>query len=74
MRRIFFSLFTLFYVLTGTVVAQKQRPVDLVNPFVDSHKSRWFYFNSASRPFGMVNLSPDTDTKGSWGSGYLYNS
>lgn len=74
MKRIFCLLFALFYVLTGTVIAQKQRPVDLVNPFIDSHKSRWFYFNSASRPSGMVNLSPDTDTKGSWNSGYLYNS
>lgn len=48
--------------------------VDLVNPLIDSHKSRWFYFNSACRPFGMVSLSPDTDTAQSWGSGYLYDS
>ena len=48
--------------------------VDLVNPFVDSHRSRWFFFNSACRPFGMVSLSPDTDTAQSWGSGYLYDS
>ncbi len=53
--------------------AQKT-PVDLVNPFIDTHNSRWFYFSSACRPFGMVNLSPDTDTKASWGSGYLYDS
>lgn len=50
------------------------QPADLVNPFVDSHRSRWFFFSSACRPFGMVSLSPDTDTKQSWGSGYLYNS
>lgn len=50
------------------------KPVDLVNPFVDTHNSRWFYFNSASRPFGMVNLSPDTDTAKTWSSGYLYDS
>ncbi|NJB87574.1 putative alpha-1,2-mannosidase [Lewinella marina] len=48
--------------------------VSRVNPLIDTHKSRWFYFNSASRPFGMVNLSPDTNLKGSWGSGYLYDS
>lgn len=48
--------------------------VDLVNPFVDSHRSRWFFFSSACRPFGMVSLSPDTDTEHSWGSGYLYDS
>ncbi len=51
-----------------------KKPADLVNVFVDTHNSRWFYFNSATRPFGMVNLSPDTDTKGSWSSGYLYDS
>lgn len=48
--------------------------VDLVNPFVDTHRSRWFFFASACRPFGMVSLSPDTDTEHSWGSGYLYGS
>ena len=41
---------------------------------IDTHKSRWFFFSSASRPFGMVSLSPDTWTEGSWNSGYLYNS
>jgi len=49
-----------------------QTPSDWVDPLIDTHNSRWFYFNSASRPFGMVNLSPDTQTKGSWKSGYLY--
>ena len=48
-------------------------PVDYVNPFIDSHKSRWIFFSSASRPFGMVNLSPDTWTSGTWNSGYLYD-
>jgi predicted alpha-1,2-mannosidase len=47
--------------------------VDLVYPHLDSENSRWFYFSSASRPFGMVNLSPDTEIKGAWGSGYRYN-
>jgi len=47
-------------------------PVEWVEPLIDTHESRWFYFNSASRPFGLVNLSPDTQTKGSWKSGYLY--
>ncbi|MDR1223752.1 MAG: glycoside hydrolase family 92 protein, partial [Tannerella sp.] len=49
-------------------------PADYVNPFIDTHKSRWFYFSSASRPFGMVSLSPDTHTVGSWYSGYMYDS
>lgn len=52
---------------------QQERPVDLVYPQLDAANSRWFFFNSASRPFGMVNLSPDTETNGAWGSGYLYD-
>jgi len=50
------------------------RPVDYVNPLIDSHKSRWIYFSSACRPFGMVNLSPDTWVQGTWNSGYMYDS
>ena len=38
--------------------------VDLVYPLLDSDNSRWFFFSSASRPFGMVNLSPDTEIDG----------
>ena len=48
-------------------------PVDLVEPLVDAANSRWFFFNSATRPFGMVNLSPDNQLGGAWGSGYRYN-
>ncbi|MBT3243027.1 MAG: glycoside hydrolase family 92 protein [Bacteroidetes bacterium] len=50
-----------------------QKPVDLVYPQLDAANSRWFFFNSASRPFGMVNLSPDTKLGGAWGSGYVYD-
>jgi predicted alpha-1,2-mannosidase len=49
------------------------RPVDLVYPFLDTANSRWFFFSSACRPFGMVNLSPDTQIDGDWGTGYRYN-
>lgn len=38
--------------------------VDKVNPFIDTHKSRWFFFNSASHPLGLVSLNPDTATSG----------
>lgn len=55
-------------------VAAQETYVDKVNPFVDTHRSRWFFFGSASLPFGMVSLSPDTGTAHSWGSGYLYDS
>jgi len=46
---------------------------DLVEPMVDAAHSRFFYFSSASRPFGMVNLSPDMELNGTWNSGYRYN-
>ena len=58
---------------------QKQvpnQPVDyssLIYPQLDTENSRWFYFSSACRPFGMVNLSPDTELKGAWNSGYRYD-
>lgn len=51
---------------------QKPRPVDLVNPQMGSAWSRWFYFSSACRPFGMVSLFPDTKIDGEWKSGYRY--
>ncbi|MFC2116469.1 GH92 family glycosyl hydrolase [Bacteroidota bacterium] len=60
--------------LLGSCSRDSYHPADYVNPYTDTHKSRWFYFASASRPFGMVNLSPDTWVKGSWNSGYLYDS
>lgn len=65
---------TLLLVVSGfSGVAQKNlRPVDLVYPLLDSENSRWIFFSSASRPFGMVNLCPDTRTNGDWGSGYHY--
>ncbi len=69
-----FILVLLLSVLGCSNINNTKKPVDYVNPFVDSHKSRWFFFSSATRPFGMVNLSPDTQTEGSWNSGYLYDS
>jgi len=50
-----------------------KQPVDLVYPQLDSENSRWFFFSSACRPFGMVNLSPDNQIDGAWGTGYRYN-
>jgi predicted alpha-1,2-mannosidase len=52
--------------------ATQLKPVDLVYPQLDSENSRWIFFSSASRPFGMVNLCPDNRTNGDWGSGYHY--
>lgn len=56
-----------------SILFAKSNPVDLVYPLLDTEHSRWFYFSSASRPFGMVNLSPDTEIDGAWGAGYRYN-
>jgi len=51
----------------------KKSPADLVNPLIDSHKSRFDYFISAAIPYGMVCLSPDTRHGDLWNSGYMYN-
>ncbi len=57
----------------GQIVNPKKvELVDQVYPLLDTENSRWFLFASASRPFGMVNLSPDTQLNGTWGSGYRY--
>jgi len=58
--------------LSGCQPARKSRPVDLVNPQMGSAWSRWFFFSSACRPFGMVSLFPDTKIGGEWKSGYRY--
>ena len=70
---IFFMLLLYSCAEQQKVVEQGITPVDQVYPLLDSENSRWFFFASASRPFGMVNLSPDTQIGGAWGSGYRYN-
>lgn len=50
-----------------------QSPVELVYPLLDAANSRWFFFNTATRPFGMVHLSPDTELGGAWDSGYKFD-
>jgi predicted alpha-1,2-mannosidase len=73
----FFSFVLYFSIFTCVTYAQK--PVtqkgksDLVEVMVDAANSRFFYFSSATRPFGMVNLSPDMNLKGVWNTGYKYN-
>jgi predicted alpha-1,2-mannosidase len=54
------------------VVPAQKTPVDYVDPMIDSALSRWIFFSSACRPFGLVNLSPDTNPDKDWGGGYLY--
>jgi predicted alpha-1,2-mannosidase len=66
-------LFIVLLALSLSVSAQKQTElVDYVCPLAGTEASRWFFFNAATRPFGMVNLSPDTHTGADWNGGYLY--
>jgi predicted alpha-1,2-mannosidase len=58
----------------STVAHAEKSPADYVEPRIDTHKARWFFFSSACRPFGMVNLSPDTKVGGDWENGYIYGS
>ena len=37
---------------------------------VESDRGRFFFFQSASNPFGFVKLRPDTSTNTLWGTGY----
>ena len=67
------NVFVLLFCLFSSVVSKAQKPADLVYPLLDAANSRWFYFSSATRPFGMVNLSPDMGVGGAWDSGYRYN-
>lgn len=58
--------------LTLTIFAQKKL-TDYVNPFIGTG-GHGHTFPGASMPFGMVQLSPDTDTEGwDWCSGYHYS-
>ena len=54
-------------------MAPKQ-PVDWVDPLIDTAHRRFLFMNTASHPFGLVNLSPDTRVGGGpWNSGYRYD-
>ncbi|MBP6758444.1 MAG: GH92 family glycosyl hydrolase [Flavobacterium sp.] len=68
----FFLVFLVSCKTGNTVSLEKEQLVDKVYPLLDTENSRWFFFSSASRPFGMMNLSPDTGIKGDWGGGYKY--
>jgi len=65
--------------LSASAVAAKE-PVDWVDPTISTaspHGPRWILFASACRPFGMVNLSPDTIPHAAGGlrnMGYVYTS
>jgi predicted alpha-1,2-mannosidase len=69
------SVFILCIPAFFTAWAQSFSPVDLVNPLVNTAECRFDFFASASVPFGMVALSPDTkhSKEGLWKSGYEWN-
>lgn len=68
--KIFFTAVLLF-TISLTIFSQiKQTPCDFVNPFIGT-KDMGHTFPGATVPFGMVQLSPDTDTTMySYGKGY----
>src|SRR5438067_13903441 len=65
-------LLSFLCIISMSRVGAQKRPVDLVYPLLDAAHSRWFYFSSACRPFGMVSLFPDNNISGEWESGYRY--
>ena len=78
MIRLFLSLLVLLscFACSESVSQSTEKEVivvDKVYPLLDAANSRWFFFASACRPFGMVSLSPDTQNTGAWGSGYKYD-
>ena len=70
---IFFLVFFASCKTEKTAFLPKKQLVDKVYPLLDTENSRWFFFSSACRPFGMMNLNPDTGIKSDWGGGYVYN-
>jgi predicted alpha-1,2-mannosidase len=65
-------LFVLVWTVAVSAAPPARRPVDFVEPRIDTFQTRWIFFASASRPFGMMSLSPDTRLDGDWGAGYIY--
>ena len=68
------------FTLAGPPLAQSIEPkpdevvdyVDMVDPYIMSSRGRWFFFGTGKRPFGMVNVFPDTLNAGQGGGGYNY--
>lgn len=78
LKRVFFSILFISFFQKSFEQSinnkiEKIHKSSYVEPMVDAANSRFFYFNSATRPFGMVNLSPDMNLNGTWNTGYRYN-
>lgn len=66
--------FFVFLTLLTPAVSAQQIPTSFVNPFTGT-AAHGHTFPGATRPFGMVQVSPDTRIDGSWDgcSGYHYS-
>lgn len=65
----------LFFACQAPSTVQDKEPVDYIDPFIGSVAKTKYYgrtFPGATRPFSLVQLSPDTYTGGDLGSGYSY--
>src|SRR5680860_275047 len=47
--------------------------ISWVDPYIETNRGRYLYFNTGSRPFGMVGAAPLTRNKNQNGGGYNYN-
>jgi len=52
------------------VQADETDYVSMVDPYIMSARGRWFFFGTGKRPFGMVNVFPDTRNEGQAQGGY----
>jgi len=54
----------IFWALIGSVtvaVAAEKTPLELVDPWIGTANSRWFFFTPGAMPFGMAKPGPCTD-------------
>lgn len=58
---------------SGAMAQERRDYVSLVDPWVEADIGRYFFFQSATNPFGLVKLRPDTSTGAAWGTGYRKN-
>ena len=58
----------------GQAAVESTDYVSLVDPYIMSARGRWFFFGTGKRPFGMVNVFPDTKNDGQAGGGYNWPS
>ncbi len=73
MRRFFFVLCLFMIVMACHLPQQEDQPVNYINPMIGT-SGHGHTFPGATRPFGGVQLSPDTGVEGwDWCSGYHYS-